>query len=105
MSVFFEDAERILKEVEKALGQECIEFHRVGDQVHQLKGSSSSIGAKRFQKVCIAFKHYSDEQNIEGCFASFQQMKEEYCMVKSKLEILLKVEKEFFAAGGSFSRK
>ncbi|KAF5453946.1 hypothetical protein F2P56_023655 [Juglans regia] len=101
VSLFFEDSERLLNELAKALEQKTIDFRKVDAHVHQFKGSSSSIGAQRVQKVCIAFRNYCEEQNIEGCLKCLQQVKHEYSLVKSKLETLFKIEKQLIAAGGS----
>ncbi|XP_028770760.1 histidine-containing phosphotransfer protein 1-like [Neltuma alba] len=101
VTLFFEDAERLLNELAKELGQASIDFKRVDAHVHQLKGSSSSIGAQRVQKVCIAFRGYCEEQNVEGCLKSLQQVKEEYWLVKNKLETLFKMKQQLLAAGGS----
>ncbi|XP_040869399.1 histidine-containing phosphotransfer protein 1 isoform X3 [Glycine max] len=43
VTLFFEDADRLLNELTKALGQPSIDFKRLDAHVHQLKGSSSSI--------------------------------------------------------------
>ncbi|KAG2695403.1 hypothetical protein I3843_07G012000 [Carya illinoinensis] len=101
VSLFFEDSERLLNELAKALEQKTIDFRKVDAHVHQFKGSSSSIGAQRVQKVCIAFRNYCEEQNIEGCLKCLQQVKLEYSLVKNKLETLFKIEKQLIAAGGS----
>lgn len=105
VTLFFEDAEKLLNQLEKEIGQENnIDFKRVDALVHQLKGSSSSIGAQRVQRVCIAFKNYCEEKNIEGCFKSLQDIKQEYTLVKTKFETLFKMEQQLFAAGGSAPR-
>ncbi|KAE9611952.1 hypothetical protein Lal_00048971 [Lupinus albus] len=101
VTLFFEDAERLLNELTKALSQESIDFKRLDAHVHQLKGSSSSIGAQRIHRVCISFRNSCEEQNVEGCLKSLQQVKQEYSTVKSKLETLFKMEKQILAAGGS----
>ncbi|MED6159597.1 peroxiredoxin type-2 [Stylosanthes scabra] len=101
VTLFFEDAERLLNELSKSLEQESIHFRRVDAHVHQLKGSSSSIGAQRVQRVCIAFRNFCEQQNVEGCLKSLQEIKQEYSLVKTKLETLFKMEKQLFAAGGS----
>ncbi|XP_057960855.1 histidine-containing phosphotransfer protein 1-like isoform X1 [Malania oleifera] len=101
VSLFFEDSERLLNELARALDQESVDFRRLDSHVHQLKGSSSSIGAERVQNVCISFRNCCDEQNIEGCLRCLQQVKQEYALVKSKLESLLKLEQQLSAAGGS----
>ncbi|XP_041020808.1 histidine-containing phosphotransfer protein 1-like isoform X4 [Juglans microcarpa x Juglans regia] len=81
--------------------QKTIDFRKVDAHVHQFKGSSSSIGAHRVQKVCIAFRNYCEEQNVEGCLKCLQQVKHEYSLVRNKLETLFQLEKQIIAAGGS----
>ncbi|KAG4916898.1 hypothetical protein JHK87_054455 [Glycine soja] len=49
VTLFFEDAERLLNELAKALGQESIDFKRVEAHVRQLKGSSS----REFRKSAL----------------------------------------------------
>ncbi|KAI4301852.1 hypothetical protein L6164_035090 [Bauhinia variegata] len=98
VTLFFQDAERLLNELETALCQQRIDFKMVDAYVHQLKGSSSSIGAQRVQNVCIGFRNYCNEQNVEGCRKSLQQITEEYTLVKNKLETLFKMEQQLLAA-------
>ncbi|KAJ8440135.1 hypothetical protein Cgig2_003460 [Carnegiea gigantea] len=80
VTLFFEDSERLLNELSKSLGQQNVDFKKVDTHVHQLKGSSSSIGAQRVQNACIVFRNFCDEKNIEGF-----------------------LEKQILAAGGSVS--
>lgn len=101
VNLFFEDSERLLDELSKTLSQQIVDFKKVDAHVHQLKGSSSSIGAHRVQKVCIAFRNYCEEQNSEGCLRCLQLVKHEYSLVKNKLETMFKLEKKVLAAGGS----
>ncbi|KAG5626248.1 hypothetical protein H5410_011466 [Solanum commersonii] len=117
VSLFFEDSERLFNELAKALvskitefsilvcknsNQTNVDFKKLDAHVHQLKGSSSSIGAQRVQRVCISFRNYCDDRNVEGCLKCLQQVKIEYTFVKNKLETLFKLEKQFVDAGGSF---
>ncbi|CAK7340818.1 unnamed protein product [Dovyalis caffra] len=91
VTLFFEDSERLLNELAKALEQQSVDYRKIDAHVHQLKGSSSSIGAQRVQKVCIAFRNCCEDRNIEGCQKCLQQVKHEYSLVKTKLETLFKV--------------
>ncbi|KAI8027677.1 Histidine-containing phosphotransfer protein 1 [Camellia lanceoleosa] len=100
VSLFFEDSERLLNELTKALDQQSVDFKKVDAHVHQFKGSSSSIGAQRVQNTCISFRNYCDQQNIEGCLKSLQHVKQEYSLVKNKLETLFKLEQQLLKAGG-----
>ncbi|GMI79264.1 histidine-containing phosphotransmitter 1 [Hibiscus trionum] len=101
VSLFFEDSERLLNELTTALEQQSIDFKRVDAHVHQLKGSSSSIGAQRVQTSCIAFRNYCEEQNVEGCLTCLQQVRLEYSLVKTKLEYMFQLEQQILSAGGS----
>ncbi|KAK9084071.1 hypothetical protein Scep_030542 [Stephania cephalantha] len=100
VTLFFEDSERLLNELAKALVQPSIDFQKVDAHVHQLKGSSSSIGAGRVKDVCIHFRNFCEEQNIEGCLRCMQQIKHEYSLVKNKLENLFRLEQQVIQAGG-----
>ncbi|KAE9618989.1 hypothetical protein Lal_00046916 [Lupinus albus] len=98
VTLFFENAERLLNELTIALSHESIDFKRLDAHVHHLKGSSSSIGAQRIHRVCISFRNSCVEQNVEGCLKSLQQVKQEYSLVKTKLETLFKMEQKILGA-------
>ncbi|CAN1807854.1 Histidine-containing phosphotransfer protein 1, partial [Linum perenne] len=66
VSLFFEDSDRLLDDLTKALPQQGVDFKKVDAHVHQLKSSSSSIGVQRGKNACVAFRSFCDEQNIEG---------------------------------------
>ncbi|CAJ1976180.1 unnamed protein product [Sphenostylis stenocarpa] len=107
VTLFFEDAERLLNELSKTLdssfpnrGQASIDFKKLDAHVHQLKGSSSSIGAQRVHSVCISFRNSCEEQNVEGCLKNLQQVRHEYSLVKTKLETLFRMEKQILEAAG-----
>ena len=101
VSLFFEDSERLLNELARALEQQFVDFKKIDSHVHQLKGSSSSIGAQRVKNACIACRDFCIEQNTEACIRCLQQVKLEYSLVKNRLETLLKLEQQVIAAGGS----
>ncbi|GAB4843520.1 peroxiredoxin type-2 [Ancistrocladus abbreviatus] len=101
VSLFFDDSERLLNDLTLSLEQETVDFKKVDAHVHQLKGSSSSIGAQRVKNTCIAFRNCCEMQNTEACCACLQQVKQEYFLVKNKLQTLLRMEQQIVAAGRS----
>ncbi|XP_055962321.1 histidine-containing phosphotransfer protein 3 isoform X2 [Mercurialis annua] len=65
-TLFFEDCEKLILNMRNALDQTFVNFQQVDSHVHQLKGSSSSMGAARIKNMCIAFKSYCDSQDRDG---------------------------------------
>ncbi|KAK4796783.1 hypothetical protein SAY86_029109 [Trapa natans] len=100
VSLFFQDTERLLDELSKALDQANLDFKKVDGHVHQLKGSSSSIGAQRVQRTCIIFRNYCNEKNVQACLKCLQVVKREFALLKSKMETLFNLEQQILAAGG-----
>ncbi|KAL5995079.1 peroxiredoxin type-2 [Asimina triloba] len=66
VSLFFDDSEKLLNELTGVLNEQPLDFKKVDAHVHQLKGSSSSIGAQRVKNVCIAFRSFCEAKNHEG---------------------------------------
>lgn len=91
VSLFFEDSEKLLSNLNTALQQQIVDYKQVDAHVHQFKGSSSSIGAQRVKNVCVVFRNCCEEKNLEGCKRCLHQLNTEYYLVRGKLEHLFRV--------------
>ncbi|XP_074381125.1 histidine-containing phosphotransfer protein 1-like [Apium graveolens] len=100
VSHFFENSERHLRNLTVALDQQPVDYTKVNTYVHQCKSSSSSVGAQRMSNICISLKTCYEARNLEGCIRSLQQLKDEYNLVKNKLQTLFRLEQQIVAVGG-----
>ncbi|XP_021843395.1 histidine-containing phosphotransfer protein 1-like [Spinacia oleracea] len=100
VTLFFQDSEKLLENLSKALEQPVVDFNQVANHAHQFKGSSSSIGAHRVKNQCVKFRAYCEEKNREGCLACLQELQQEYIVLKKKFEILFQLEQDIVQKGG-----
>ncbi|XP_019106426.1 histidine-containing phosphotransfer protein 1 isoform X2 [Beta vulgaris subsp. vulgaris] len=66
VTLFFQDSEKLIDNLTKALNLQVIDFNQVANHAHQFKGSSSSIGAHRVKNQCVKFRAYCEERNHDG---------------------------------------
>ncbi|XP_022851065.1 histidine-containing phosphotransfer protein 1-like isoform X1 [Olea europaea var. sylvestris] len=101
VSIFFEDSEKLLNDLASSLQQQVVDFKKVDGYVHQFKGSSSSVGAQRVKNACVALRNFCEEKNLDGCSRYLNLVKQEFYLVKNKLETLLRMEQQILQAGGT----
>lgn len=85
VTLFYSDSGRLIQCIEQALTRKPLDFSQLDDYMHRFNGSSSSIGAKKVRSGCTLFSKYCSEENAEGCIWVFQQIKQEYAILKKKL--------------------
>ncbi|RZR77850.1 hypothetical protein BHM03_00003052 [Ensete ventricosum] len=91
ITLFCEDAERILTELTKLVDQAVVDFQKVDAYVHQLKGSSSSVGAQNVKLACIQFRQFCEENNKVGCLNALNVVKHHYYLLRNKFDTMLQV--------------
>ncbi|KAK7285424.1 hypothetical protein RJT34_20194 [Clitoria ternatea] len=104
LTMFFGDSEKLLNNMAQALNQKPMNFKSLDELVHQYKGNCASVGAARIQNVCINFKPFCEAQNLEGCIRCFQELQQEYSLLKNKVQYLIKLQQEIQAAGASITK-
>ncbi|KAG2728959.1 hypothetical protein I3843_01G223300 [Carya illinoinensis] len=86
VTLYYRDSSRIILNIEQSLERNPLDFNKLDNYMHQFKGSSTSIGAKKVKAECTQFREYCRAGNGEGCMRTFQQLKKEYAILKRKLE-------------------
>ncbi|KAJ4708113.1 putative Histidine-containing phosphotransfer protein [Melia azedarach] len=86
VSLFYNDSARLIQNIEQTLCSRPIDFVKLDDILHQFKGSSSSIGAKKLKDACTQFGEYCTAQNVDGCITTLQVVKQEYAILRRRLE-------------------
>ncbi|XP_004302859.1 PREDICTED: histidine-containing phosphotransfer protein 4 [Fragaria vesca subsp. vesca] len=85
-TLYYRDSSRSLQTIEQALEKTPHDFSKLDNHMHQFKGSSSSIGAKKVKAECQQFREFCKTGNGEGCMRTFQLLKKEHATLKKKLE-------------------
>ncbi|KAJ4977532.1 hypothetical protein NE237_002638 [Protea cynaroides] len=66
IKLFCQDTEKIIMELNKYLSERVVDFQGMDSYVHQLKGSSSSIGAQLIKTACNEFRQACDSNCRKG---------------------------------------
>ncbi|KAH7547221.1 histidine-containing phosphotransfer protein 4 [Ziziphus jujuba] len=104
-TLYYRDSSRLIHNIEQALEKSPLDFHKLDSYMHQLKGSSSSIGAKKVKAECTQFREYCRTANGEGCMRTFQQLKKEYAALKRKIEAYFQMVRQAGPTETACSRK
>ncbi|KAG6389446.1 hypothetical protein SASPL_150914 [Salvia splendens] len=94
VKLFYTDSVRLIQSIELTLKNTPRDFEKLDKIMHQFKGSSTSIGAKKVKKECTQFQEYCNVGNVEGCIREFQEVKQEHAALKRKLEHYFQLARE-----------
>ncbi|KAH9614181.1 hypothetical protein KSS87_009653 [Heliosperma pusillum] len=100
VTLFFQDSDKLIENLARALEQHVVDFNQVSNHAHQLKGSSSSVGANKVKNICAMFRGYCEEKNRDVCVACLQSLQQEISVLKKKFEYLFKLEQDILNNGG-----
>ncbi|KAI4992824.1 histidine-containing phosphotransfer protein 2-like [Hordeum vulgare subsp. vulgare] len=97
VNIFLNDADRILNNIDGLLNQPAVDFYKVDALVHQLIGSSSTVGAKKVKLACMHFRQFYVAQSKERCHMSLALLRSEFSDVRNKLQTMLQLERQIAA--------
>ncbi|KAF3625982.1 Histidine-containing phosphotransfer protein 1 [Capsicum annuum] len=74
VTLFCKDSARLIHIIDQTLENHPVDFAKLDNYMHQFKGSSSSIGAKKVKTKCTQFMEYCRAENVEGQRSRRQSM-------------------------------
>ncbi|KAJ8750005.1 hypothetical protein K2173_013920 [Erythroxylum novogranatense] len=92
INMFCSDAESCITQVNKYMNEHIIDYAKVITFVHQIRGSSSSIGGRRMALACRDLRYACDDMDHARCLEYFNMVKEEYQILKDKFNIISQME-------------
>ncbi|KAL5768744.1 hypothetical protein ACOSP7_015287 [Xanthoceras sorbifolium] len=85
LTLFFRDSTQLLSTIEEDMEKIPLDYVTLDRNLHQLKGSSASVGANKIKIEVNQTREHLKEGNLEGAKASFEQLKKEHSTLKTKL--------------------
>ncbi|KAF7851159.1 hypothetical protein BT93_L4420 [Corymbia citriodora subsp. variegata] len=97
-TLYFRDSTKTLESVGQMLEKTPVEFDKVDRALHMLKGNSASVGASKVVNEVNRMRDLIEENHVESCNATYEQLKKEHDVLKEKMEAYLQLLKEAEAA-------
>jgi len=94
ITLFCEDGDRIISELAKLLEKPSVDFDRVDAYVHQLKGSSASVGAQKVKNTCIQFREFCQSRSRDGCLKTLDSVRTEFYDLRGKFQTMLQLQRQ-----------
>ncbi|CAN6442599.1 unnamed protein product [Victoria cruziana] len=101
VTLYCQDSDRILAEISQALNEKHPDFRKLDAFVHQLKGSSASVGASQVKLACVELRSHCEQANKDGCIKALNAVKQQFYILRNKLEALLQLEQKIQVLGGT----
>ncbi|XP_050252565.1 histidine-containing phosphotransfer protein 4-like [Quercus robur] len=85
MTLYFRESPKTIAIIDQAL-EEHFNFPGLYKYLHQLKGSSASIGANKVTKEINQALECFKEGDIQGCKGAVQRLKQEHNILRNRLQ-------------------
>ncbi|BAF25875.1 histidine-containing phosphotransfer protein 2 [Oryza sativa Japonica Group] len=97
VTLFCDDADRIINEIATLLEQPVVNFDKVDAYVHQLKGSSASVGAQKVKFTCMQFRQFCQDKSRDGCLMALAVVRNDFYDLRNKFQTMLQLEQQIQA--------
>ncbi|EEC85081.1 hypothetical protein OsI_32439 [Oryza sativa Indica Group] len=77
--------------------QPVVNFDKVDAYVHQLKGSSASVGAQKVKFTCMQFRQFCQDKSRDGCLMALAVVRNDFYDLRNKFQTMLQLEQQIQA--------
>ncbi|GAV59207.1 Hpt domain-containing protein [Cephalotus follicularis] len=92
ISMFLGDADVGMADITKYLSEPDVDYTRVINVAHQLKGGSGSLGGLRMANACRELRLATDDRDKQRCLETFDRLKQEYRILRENLTLIAQME-------------
>uniref|UniRef100_A0A6N2LKE4 Histidine-containing phosphotransfer protein n=2 Tax=Salix viminalis TaxID=40686 RepID=A0A6N2LKE4_SALVM len=93
VSTFCSDAENAIAALIRYINEPDINYRKIIDKVHLIRGASSCIGGHRMALACRELRYACEDKDKDRCLAAFVKTGDEYQILKEKFNIILQMER------------
>ncbi|CAL8999889.1 unnamed protein product [Prunus brigantina] len=93
ITLVLRDGDAGIEELTRNLRERDINYPKVADLAHKLKGIGSSVGGCRVSAACVELRQASNAKNKQRCLADFDAVKREYLVLRESLNHILQMER------------
>ncbi|XP_008227477.1 PREDICTED: histidine-containing phosphotransfer protein 2-like [Prunus mume] len=93
ITLVLRDGDTGIEELTRNLRERDINYPKVADLAHKLKGIGSSVGGCRVSAACVELRQASNAKNKQRCLADFDAVKCEYLVLRESLNHILQMER------------
>ncbi|GMJ15493.1 histidine-containing phosphotransfer factor 5 [Hibiscus trionum] len=94
LSIFFSDAPDYIARITGLISSEDVDYVKLKNVVHQLKGCGSVIGGQRMTLACYQFQTACDERDKERCLDMLERVKREFNTLEECFNNITQMERD-----------
>ncbi|XP_031270573.1 histidine-containing phosphotransfer protein 2-like [Pistacia vera] len=97
ITMFINDADVSMAETTRLMNEPELDYETLTSYLHQLRGSSASIGGCRMAVACRDVRQAIDARDKARCLETFERVKQEYQTLRSSFNNILQLERSILA--------
>jgi histidine-containing phosphotransfer protein len=103
VQLYFDDSVSKIERMHTMFMSSNVDYNELDQIVHQLKGSSASLGAMTVAQHCIHLRESCEVQDVSSCRLLVSQIADSFSHLKTRLDVFVHLEerRKYLLSGGS----